>query len=148
MFTHYNNIVQLVLYILTGYQVLGIVYLNQLSGAGHTHNILSRYYALFSVQFSALFSVWPRSWKLCVIQCYLFFQKSILNNQKAKYKKHPKTRYPKTGYPNTKSIKGPDLSLSRFKMTCLMTKQPVQIPVWYSDAIQIQDTVVQFSRHC
>ena len=29
-----------------------------------------------------------------------------------------------------------------------MTKQPVQIPVWYSDAIQIQDTVVQFSRHC
>ena len=43
MFTHYDNIVELVLYILTGYQVLGIVFLDQLSGARHTHNILSGY---------------------------------------------------------------------------------------------------------
>ena len=39
-----NNIVELVLYILTGYQVLGIVYLDQLSGARHTRNILSQYF--------------------------------------------------------------------------------------------------------
>ena len=38
-----NNTIELVLYILTGYQMLGIVCLDQLSGARHTHNILSQY---------------------------------------------------------------------------------------------------------
>ena len=33
---------RMVLYILTGYQVLGIVYLDQLTGARHTHTYLIR----------------------------------------------------------------------------------------------------------
>ena len=36
MFTHYNNIIELVLYILAGHQELGIVCLDQLTGAHHT----------------------------------------------------------------------------------------------------------------
>ena len=47
MFPHYNNIIKLVLYILTGYQVLSIVCLNQLRGARHTHNILPQYIGAF-----------------------------------------------------------------------------------------------------
>ena len=49
MFTHSINIVELVLYILTGYQVPSIVCLYQLMGARHTHNILSRYIRPFIV---------------------------------------------------------------------------------------------------
>ena len=37
MFTHYFNNRRMVLYILTGYRVLGIVCLDQLYGACHTH---------------------------------------------------------------------------------------------------------------